>query len=111
MAKKVTKKSAENKKYKKWASKSWKPFLIMSIAGAVVLSVAVILYTIGIAQIAEFPESIQIPEKVLVLSWTYLCSAFVCFAVATGLLGPGVPLMIITIVKKNKARKKLGLKK
>lgn len=93
----------------KWANRSWKPFLIMSIIGAVLVTIGSVLYVLGVAAIAEYPGTV--PDEALGIFFGYLIGAIICWIGAGGLLGPGLPLMIITIIKGNKARARLGSKK
>lgn len=95
----------------KWANKSWKPFLIMTIIGAVVLTVGIVLYVLGVAAIAQYTDPQRVPDEALQIFFAYLGGAIACWVVAFGLMGPGIPLMIVTIIKSNKAKAKLGLKK
>lgn len=94
----------------KWANKSWTPFLVMTIIGAVLLTIGIVLYVLGVAVIAQYTGP-TIPDAAMGEFLGFLIGAILCWIGAAGLLGPGVPLMIITIIKGNKARQKLGLKK
>lgn len=93
------------------ASKSWTPYLIMVIVGTVIFVIGAILVEAagliaggieaGVTELREF-EYLVVP---------FAISGLVTCIVSLGLLGPGVPLMIITIVKKAKASKRLNAKK
>lgn len=106
-----TKKPLSKEQAEKWAHKSWKPFLVMVIIGAVCATVAIVCFTLMDSIALSYPEGRTIPEQDALQILIYL-GLGIGFAIpAAGLLGPGIPLMIVTIVKRNKAIAQLGKKK
>lgn len=91
----------------KWANKSWKPFLWMAIGGTVLLIIGFVLVMVMPIIAASKPTEQEVTASVLALT-----TVSVILMTAGGLVTDGgIALMIVTMIKSNKAKAKLGMKK
>ena len=94
-------------KDQKWANKSWKPFLGMAIGGTVALIAGIVLMVIGpILSIGN-----NDPQTVATLIAVPMVFGIILTTIGGLLLDGGIALMIVTIIKRNRARERLGLPK
>lgn len=107
----VTKKELSVEELKKRANKSLSPFIAMIIVGAVLALVILILVfvfiIIGISEIASANYSQNYWESFFGISTISFLTLTFFGVVADGLIGAGIPLLIVTKVRKNNAIKLL----
>lgn len=91
-----------NSNDQRWANKSWKPYLWMAIAGTVGLIVGFILVLVG--PITTDPNN---PGIML----AYMIPGVILLVAGELVTMGGVALLVVTMIKSNKAKARLGMKK
>lgn len=91
----------------KWANKSWKPFLWMAIGGTVLLIIGFVLVMAMPIIAAGKPTEQEAAASILALT-----TVSVILMTAGGLVTDGgIALIVVTAIKSNRAKARLGLKK
>lgn len=84
------------------APRTWKTFLNMVIIGAVLLTIAVVAASYVQYVIASYFDLSLIPEDMNIVILILIIVASVTGAAGVGLLGPGLPIMIVKLRKEKK---------
>lgn len=92
----------------KWARRSWKPFLWMVIGGTVIAVVGIVLFFI--APFAATNPGITESEAAAI-ALGFFIPGYILAGIGGVVADGGVVLLIITAIKSNKAKARLGLKK
>ena len=86
---------------------SWKLFLVMTIVGGVLLSAASTTLSLCLQTYTQEVHPDLLPPEMQTLALVFLILTIVFGVVGIGLLGPGIPLMIVNIIKNRKAQPKV----
>lgn len=87
----------------KWAKKSWKPFLWMAIGGTVLLIIGLALFIA--APFATTSSSDAAAMLALIIP------GYILMIVGGLVTDGGIALIVVTAIKSNRAKARLGLKK
>lgn len=94
-------------KDQKWANKSWKPYLWMATIGTILVIIAIACFIIFGIIVSKGPEGAIAPAGAIA---AMVLGAFLLFG-GIPLTGAGIALIVVTCIKRNKARERLGLPK
>lgn len=109
---KVKEKPAKKEKVKKpRAPRTWKTFLNMVIIGAVLLTIAIVAVSYVEYILASYFDLSLIPEDMNIIILILVIVAAVTGAAGVGLLGPGLPIMIVKLRKEKKNNPKKPVQK
>ena len=101
-----TKKPQPKSQLEKWANKSWKPFLIMVIIGAVCATVAIVFFVLMYEAALPYPEGAKIPADIAAQILIYMAiGAGFNKSLKLGItLSLSIPKLIIQVMKISKAK-------
>lgn len=94
--------------YKADLNKSYKPYLTMTIIGGVIFIISFILMLFTCIYFPIMMSGATDPEQYVGAFFALLAVSIFLMVGSFGLLGPGIPLMVVTIVKQKKAKKYLS---